>query len=592
LQTCLFVTNCCSSTKDDNSVSDQGSDSIVTTLSEDLFTGAVSGTVVDTGNDTIHDDATDAGLSDDGTTTDSGSSTTTLSDNLFTGSHNDSSSGSWSFTTTDSGSDSRGAFTATTTTSQTTTTSDSGNDITGSDSPTTTILTQTTTTKQGGDGNDSYSQTISDSSSVTTQVVSDAFTGSDTTTVSGSDTTTTSETGQYLADGTSYTLSDSHSVTESSQDISDWYSGSDSLSTTTTTNDIIQQTASDSRGSSSLNSFTTCFLPGKFSLKMLIVLATGKQLFTFAFFGDLRGVGHVTPEPFLKPRLIGSRFEGGVIPLELLADFAVLEEMIVEVAKWKFREANPDRKRVPRGFSDGITLKLTGIEDGSAIPIIKLVVAASMLFPPSSQTYFEDARTAIIGAIGAAGKGTPITDYLPQKLLGYVDRFDRNLNEGEAIELSDGPGGAPVRLTKETRRKLLFASSAEEFTEETSIHGLVHEFDQRVKTFQLMLLNGTILSRIPVESQHYDTVLEASNGFRDKLRVRVYGVGRFDRNNRLQQIEKVEHMAILDPLDIGARLDEFKLLKAGWLGGQGVPPAHEGLDWLSEAFDLHYYPGT
>ena len=38
-------------------------------------------------------------------------------------------------------------------------------------------------------------------------------------------------------------------------------------------------------------------------------------------------------EPFLKPRLTGPRFEGGAVPLHVLADFAVLEQMIVDIAK-------------------------------------------------------------------------------------------------------------------------------------------------------------------------------------------------------------------------------------------------------------------
>ncbi len=51
--------------------------------------------------------------------------------------------------------------------------------------------------------------------------------------------------------------------------------------------------------------------------------------------------------------------------------------MILEVAKWKYREDNPSRHRVPRGFSDGISLKLTGVEEGSSIPVISLVVGAA-----------------------------------------------------------------------------------------------------------------------------------------------------------------------------------------------------------------------
>lgn len=291
-------------------------------------------------------------------------------------------------------------------------------------------------------------------------------------------------------------------------------------------------------------------------------------------------------QPFLKPRLTGARFEGGAIPLEVLADLAVLAEMVVEVAKWKYREGNAARRRVPTGFANGVSLKLTGVGDGSAVANIGMFLAASTL-PPGTQAYFEQARTAIVSAIGAAEQGKPITAHLPQKFLGYFDRFGRNLDDGEAIEFTEGQP-AKVSLTRETRRRLLLASSADKFTEETAVYGLVHQFDQRALTFQLTLSSGAILSRIPVAAQHYDAVLEASTGFRDKVRVRVYGVGRFDRNNELQAIDQVEHVTTLDPLDIRVRLDELKLLRHGWHDGEGLAPDPTGLDRLADAFDMFY----
>lgn len=42
-------------------------------------------------------------------------------------------------------------------------------------------------------------------------------------------------------------------------------------------------------------------------------------------------------------------------------------------------------------------------------------------------------------------------------------------------------------------------------------------------------------------------------------------------------------------LDISARIDDMRLLKDGWLEGQGKAPSKEGLDWLAQAFD-NYYP--
>ncbi len=90
-------------------------------------------------------------------------------------------------------------------------------------------------------------------------------------------------------------------------------------------------------------------------------------------------------QEFLKPRLDGARFDEHSIPLELLKDFAALEEMLIEVAKWKFRQAHPDSKRIQRNFSKGLELHLAGVEDGSAIPTIVLMFAG--LFPAENAVY-------------------------------------------------------------------------------------------------------------------------------------------------------------------------------------------------------------
>ena len=53
--------------------------------------------------------------------------------------------------------------------------------------------------------------------------------------------------------------------------------------------------------------------------------------------------------------------------------------------------------------------------------------------------------------------------------------------------------------------------------------------------------------------------------------------------------EAVLRAAPLDPLDIGMRLDELRGLEDGWLyGNDGKAPCEKGLDWLEEAFRLHY----
>ena len=47
--------------------------------------------------------------------------------------------------------------------------------------------------------------------------------------------------------------------------------------------------------------------------------------------------------------------------------------------------------------------------------------------------------------------------------------------------------------------------------------------------------------------------------------------------------------APLDPLDIGVQLDDLRGLEDGWLfGNDGKALCGKGLDWLEEAFRLHY----
>ncbi|MGF1612573.1 MAG: hypothetical protein ACFCVA_01315 [Gammaproteobacteria bacterium] len=292
---------------------------------------------------------------------------------------------------------------------------------------------------------------------------------------------------------------------------------------------------------------------------------------------------------FLTPRMVGPRFAEHAIPLELLKDLAVLEEMIIEVAKWCYLQHHPERKRSPKGFTDDVALKLSGVGEGSAVPRLSLVVQQTQLFPPQAQTYFEQARTHLVGAINAAEHDEPITQHLPDALLAYFDRFGRGLRDGEAIEFAPQATERKARLTKATRRKLVLASSqVQELTEEVTLRGSIPEADQGKMTFELQVINGPRVVA-PIAGQHLPTVIEAFNGYKQGARVLLQGIGRYNRYDRLQSLETVEHLSLLDANDIAARLEELKTLRHGWLDGKkGFAPDKTGLDWLAEAFQRNY----
>lgn len=293
----------------------------------------------------------------------------------------------------------------------------------------------------------------------------------------------------------------------------------------------------------------------------------------------------------MKPRLVGERFTEHAIPFEVLKNLAVLEDLVIEAAKWKYLEAHRDRQRVPRGFSDGVALQLTEIREGSVIPVIALtLVTTTPLIPEAGThlTWFEQGREAIFATVSAAEQQLPVSGSLPPHLLGYFDQLGRSLRDGEALELDPENPAKQARLTKESRRRILLQSDRiQELTEEVTLRGTVPEMDQEKMTFEFQVIAGQRV-KATLEPQHLDTILEAFNGYRDNRKIAIRGIGRYNRHEKLLGLNAVEHVSALDELDPGARLNEFKMLKNGWLDGKGIAPEHRQLDWLVDAFDRHY----
>jgi len=152
----------------------------------------------------------------------------------------------------------------------------------------------------------------------------------------------------------------------------------------------------------------------------------------------------------------------------------------------------------------GLNLKLTGIEDGSAKPIISLIIAASMLFPPHNHGYFIQARDAIISAISAAQHNTVITEHLSEKSLGYFDRIGRSLRDGESMELSVPGTVTPARFDKGNKAKTcLGLNQRKRIYRGCFSMGEHSEADQDDLSFEIQMFDGRKVIA-PMDSQHRD----------------------------------------------------------------------------------------
>lgn len=296
---------------------------------------------------------------------------------------------------------------------------------------------------------------------------------------------------------------------------------------------------------------------------------------------------------FLRPKLKGDRFEDHKLPVNLMEDFSVLEELIFELAKKFYIEGNPSRKRVPNHFSENVSLKLSNLEEGSVIPNIFLVAVTSLSTPslPSVSNdyfrYFEQAKNKVFEIVEKANKGEA-TDLHP-KFLNYFNRIGRNLKEGESIDFLNDPSSVrDVIFNRNTRKKILLSIDEKlEYKENIHKYALVPLVNKKAKTFQVEIEDCIVECDLHKDFQ--EKVLEAFNGYDNKRFISLKGMGIYNKNMKLIHIDRIDSIDILDPFDVSVRLKELSKLEDNWYDGeQGKKLDSLALNQFEKLFESLY----
>ncbi|WP_421752494.1 hypothetical protein [Croceimicrobium sp.] len=291
-----------------------------------------------------------------------------------------------------------------------------------------------------------------------------------------------------------------------------------------------------------------------------------------------------------SPRYDGKRFEDHRLPLDLIEDLPVLQELTIELAKYLYREKNSERERIPKNFTKGISFELESIEEGSTIPTIVLICQLSGLFPTNPNLdYFKEASGRIIDIIQGAENGEEITDLAPQDFLKKFSRLGKKLGHDESIEFRPNKA-QKAKFTKESRKRIIQASSnSMEYTDEIGLRGLISEMDLNKQTFTIDLISGQRLESF-YANELEDILINAFTSFKSdqKQKILLEGSIRFSKTDSIIKIEKTQSITELYSDDIGYRLEEISLLKEGWLDGQGSSFSKKKLEELSKLFDEYF----
>jgi len=290
-----------------------------------------------------------------------------------------------------------------------------------------------------------------------------------------------------------------------------------------------------------------------------------------------------------SPRFEGDRFKEHRLPLDLLEDLSTLRDMTIEMAKHIYLEENPNRKRVPKNFTKGISFELESLEEGSTIPKIIMISTMIGLFARQNTTFFEQAKDRIIQAVQASDTDNNINEFAPDNVLNYFNKFGKKLRADEFVEFNP-KGKEKAKFTKENRRKLILASSkSNEYTEEIKLRGFISEMDQAKKTFHIQFIDEKRVESSYTELEE-DILKTAFLDYSKKQKVLINGTGKFSKSSKLLKMEKIDEIILLENNDVGFRLEEFSILKDGWLNGEGISFDSDSLNWISDKFEDDYDP--
>lgn len=289
-----------------------------------------------------------------------------------------------------------------------------------------------------------------------------------------------------------------------------------------------------------------------------------------------------------SPCYDGDRFKEHRFPLDLVDDLLMLRNMTIEMAKAIYLEKNPGRQRVPKNFTNGISIELESIEPGSTIPKLVLITAMSGLFPHTNTEFFTEAPERIKSAIEAAHLGQDFKDILPNSVLNHFNQLGSNLNDDERIVFGDKTN-SKIILDKESRKRLVLAASmSKEYKGPYELRGIITSLDKDRKTFEIQSANGLkIKSEYP---HHFLDILQSTfNEMESGKKVLIKGVGAFNVSDKLMKLGEIQDVIGLDYLDVPARLEELTQLSEGWLdGNQGESIPNDAAKWLGEKFDEYY----
>lgn len=292
----------------------------------------------------------------------------------------------------------------------------------------------------------------------------------------------------------------------------------------------------------------------------------------------------------LRVAFKGGRYEVSGFPVDALTELPRFERLILDVAKQLWRRENPGRERVPRGFTDGFKMRLTGIQSGSVVPVLTTEdsLEEGLFEFEEGQSYLDRAVFAFEELLRSTSESNRIPEDFPREALTHFGRFGSTLRDDELIEFSS-PDSEVARLTPVTRKRLIEHSSTQYMLQDDVLVGEISEVDAGRLQFELRKRDGELITgSFKEESLVQDLrAVVGVTGTVPLVRLQCLLKTPLMRLEKpeIEDLYSVEVLFLPDHED-SARLTHLATLSHGWYDNeQGEPIPTDVLEMARDAMD-------
>jgi hypothetical protein len=273
----------------------------------------------------------------------------------------------------------------------------------------------------------------------------------------------------------------------------------------------------------------------------------------------------------------GDRFNGRFIPVDALPAISCYQEALIQMAKAIWHEENPERDRLPKGFSKAFELGLRDIGDGSKVAYLpRRENSDDQFFPDfSPSSIFLQAQERIAQTVISANNNRKI-DPLPESVIAPIEKILRSITPDEHISIDPIAEGRRRFGSFQISEKSVAAIAAQSrIRNKKRLDGVgfVVASSEAPPSIKVISPNGSFLYPIAWEDLRSNANLAIGSVVSFAVNVETNAIGEITNFLSPEAISPTIRSSRTDRMQ--SRIEGLLTLKPGWLDGKGSIPTKQ-----------------